>query len=72
MKDGGKVLLLLLTGAVAGAVAALLLAPQSGEETRKQLKKTAGKLKDDIGSTVKNGIDKINTLRKETTAREEV
>ena len=61
-------MLLLLTGAVAGAVTALLLAPQSGEETRRKIKKTAGKLKEDIGSTVQQGFEKINSIRKEAKA----
>ncbi len=39
-------------GAVVGATVALLLAPQSGKETRKQIKTGAGKLKDGAGRAV--------------------
>lgn len=38
----------LLIGAAAGAAAGLLLAPQSGKETRKQLKREADKLKGEL------------------------
>ncbi len=37
----GTVLLAMVTGALAGAVAALLLTPQSGQESRDQLRKYA-------------------------------
>ena len=41
MSTGGKVLFGFVAGAMAGAVAALLLAPQSGEETREDLMEEA-------------------------------
>jgi gas vesicle protein len=42
-------LVALLTGAALGATFGLLYAPQSGKETREQLKEEAGKAKDKIG-----------------------
>jgi gas vesicle protein len=39
----------LLTGAALGAAFGILYAPQSGEETRNQLKEEAGKAKDKLG-----------------------
>ena len=45
MNDLVKGTLLLAGGIVIGAAAALLLAPQTGEETRKQLADLAGDLK---------------------------
>lgn len=41
MANLGKVLAAFAGGALVGAVAALLLAPQSGEETRKQIAEMA-------------------------------
>jgi len=61
-----------LTGAAIGAGLALLFAPQTGEETRKQLKETADKLSDDfkenyekLSKEAQVAIDKI----KETTEK---
>jgi len=55
-----------LTGAVIGAGIALLFAPQTGEETRKQIKDVSGKVADDvkenyekISNEAKKGIDQI-------------
>ena len=61
-----------LTGAAIGAGLALLFAPQTGEETRKQLKETADKLSDEfkenyekLSKEAQIAIDKI----KETTEK---
>ncbi len=48
-------------GAVVGAVAGVLLAPKSGEETRKDIQKLAGNLKDkavDVYSEAKEKVEK--------------
>ncbi len=47
--DTANVLVAFLLGAVTGGVAALLLAPSSGEETRKKLAEGLGKAKDSAG-----------------------
>lgn len=44
----GNTILALLTGAAIGAGFGLLYAPQSGKETREQLKEEAGKAKDKL------------------------
>ena len=44
----GKVLLSLLVGATAGAVAGLLLAPETGDEARAHLKKSAARFADSL------------------------
>lgn len=47
-------------GAVLGAVAGILLAPRSGEETRKEIKDYASKVKDevaDVAQRTKAGIE---------------
>ncbi len=45
-KETSNVLVAFLVGAVAGGVAALLLAPASGEETRRKIKETLRRAKD--------------------------
>jgi gas vesicle protein len=62
MNDNTKTILTLLTGAVAGAVTALLLAPQSGAETRSAIRRTASRLSGDLGSNLKSGVDKLVNL----------
>lgn len=64
MNNNSKMLLTLLTGAVAGAVTALLLAPQSGAETRSAIRRTTSRLTGDLGSTLKTGVDKLANLRR--------
>ena len=63
MKDNnGKIILSLLVGATAGAVAGLLLAPETGEGTRASLKQSADKLSDDLGKLFKQGVSRFNEL----------
>ncbi|QDA59285.1 YtxH domain-containing protein [Hymenobacter jejuensis] len=64
MKDNsGKVILSLLAGATAGIVAGLLLAPETGDETRSGLKKSAAKLGDDLSKLLKDGLARVNDLK---------
>jgi gas vesicle protein len=62
-----------LLGAVVGAGVALLLAPQTGEETRKKLGDTARGLReglDDKLKTVRDDLDdKLKTVRDEVKSR---
>ena len=53
---GGKMFFSFLSGAVIGAGLALLFAPQSGKETRRQIKDFSEK----IGSEVKENVEKIS------------
>jgi len=59
----GKVILSLLAGATAGLVAGLLLAPETGDETRASLKKSASKLTDDLSKLLKDGLERANSVR---------
>jgi gas vesicle protein len=62
MKDtNGKVILSLLVGATAGVVAGLLLAPETGEETRTGLKKSASKWSEDLSKLLKDSLALLNT-----------
>lgn len=57
---GSKMFFSFLTGAAIGAGLALLFAPQSGEQTRKQIKDFSEKL----GGEVKDGVDKVSERAK--------
>jgi gas vesicle protein len=59
----GKVIFSLLAGATAGIVAGLLLAPETGDETRSGLKKSASKLSDDLSKLFKEGLSRVSTLK---------
>lgn len=48
MSDSSKVIIAALAGAAVGAVAALLLAPKSGKETRADLKEKLSAAKDKV------------------------
>lgn len=61
--DSGKVILSLLAGATAGIVTGLLLAPETGEETRTALRKSAGRLSEDLGKLLKEGVSRLNDLK---------
>ena len=54
-KDNGKVIVSLLAGATAGIVAGLLLAPETGEDTRKGVRESAGKW----GDLLKGALAKL-------------
>ena len=53
--SSGSVMIALVVGALAGAAAALLLAPASGEETREYLGKKARESKDKAREAVDQG-----------------
>ena len=66
MKDNnGKVILSLLAGATAGIVAGLLLAPETGDQTRSGLKKSASKWGGDLNKLFKDSLAKLNDLKGE-------
>ncbi len=58
----------LFLGGVAGAVTALLLAPQSGEETRQQLQDRAMRLSEQTTATVDNVMSQARTKKDEVKA----
>lgn len=61
----GTILGSLFVGALAGAVAALLLAPQSGNETRQKLTNEAEKLKKEIEKYAHDFSDKAKKAKAE-------
>jgi gas vesicle protein len=46
--DGFKILTGFFIGAIGGLLTGILIAPDTGEGTRKKIKDTAGKIKDDL------------------------
>jgi gas vesicle protein len=56
--DKGKVIFSLIAGATAGIVAGLLLAPETGDDTRSNLRKSASKWADDLGKLAKDALAK--------------
>jgi gas vesicle protein len=58
----------LFLGGLAGAVTALLLAPQSGQETRQQLQDKAAKLSEQTSATVGDVVSQARTKRDEVKA----
>jgi gas vesicle protein len=62
MNDNAKIAISILSGAVAGAVAGLLLAPNKGSETRTQLADGANRIGSNLRHQADRGLDTINTL----------
>jgi gas vesicle protein len=61
----------LLAGAAAGGIAALLLAPKSGRETREMIKGRANETQQRIQSQVNNVKDKVGQIRNNMRSRAE-
>lgn len=57
--DTGKSILTFIAGAAAGAVAALLLAPDSGEKTRDRLRSKAVSATNDAREKILEGLDAL-------------
>ena len=68
MNTGQKILLSFLAGVGVGAVAGLLIAPDSGKEIRKKLAQKAGDIKSTIGTQMTKLTDKVNELTKKNDA----
>lgn len=57
--DNGKVIVSLLAGATAGIVAGLLLAPETGEDARHDLRESARKWWGDLGKQAQSTLSKL-------------
>lgn len=58
-------MLALLAGASAGVIAGLLMAPDTGEQTRTGIKKWANKLSKDLEKNLQTGLDEIKNMSSE-------
>ena len=63
--DTGKTLLTFLAGAAVGAMAALLLAPDSGDKTRGRLRAKAAGVADMAKGKILEGLDAIEAALQE-------
>ena len=77
MKDFSKVILSFIVGALAGAAAGVLLAPDKGKNTRKKVKKSIDDLSqkakdsmDDLSAKVKDSVDDLSAKTKKTFSKE--
>ena len=61
----GKTLLTFLAGAAVGAVAALLLAPESGDKTRERLSMKAADAADAAKKKILEGLDSLEEALEE-------
>ena len=61
----GKTLLTFLAGAAVGAVAALLLAPESGDKTRERLRMKAADAADVAKKKILEGLDSLEEALEE-------
>ncbi|HEX8504821.1 MAG TPA: YtxH domain-containing protein [Hymenobacter sp.] len=57
--DKGKVIFSLIAGATAGIVAGLLLAPETGNDTRSNIRESAKKWGSDLSKLVKDTLAKV-------------
>ena len=57
--DKGKVIFSLIAGATAGIVAGLLLAPETGDDTRSNLRKSAAKWAGDLSKLASDTLAKV-------------
>lgn len=62
MDNTGKTIAALLVGAVAGALTGLLMAPESGDKTRKKLNKTANDILYDLEDAWEASAEKVKEL----------
>ena len=61
----GNSLLAFIAGAMAGAAVALLIAPESGEKTRKRIKEKAVGVADAAKEKILDGLDDIEAVLEE-------
>lgn len=69
--DFGAFVIGFIVGAVSGAVTALLLAPQSGEETRTYIKEKAIEIGDTANKTINETFEQAQVSANETVKRAE-
>lgn len=62
MNSTDKILIAVVAGAAAGALTALLLAPDSGENTRKKLTQAADDFGDSLTETLESSAEKVKKI----------
>jgi len=69
MKDISKVMLSFMVGALVGAAAGVLLAPDKGKNTRKKIKSSLDDLNEKAKETINDLTEKAKTFGKEKGAK---
>jgi gas vesicle protein len=59
----------LLLGGLIGAVVMLLVAPQSGKKTRKQIRRKGRDLRNQTSDTIEEGVDRVREKAHDVTTR---
>jgi gas vesicle protein len=62
MKDTQKILAGFIVGLAAGVAAGILLAPSSGEETRKRLAASAGGIAEELNKKLAGSLGKVSAM----------
>ncbi|MFN3405780.1 MAG: YtxH domain-containing protein [Cytophagaceae bacterium] len=63
MNENGKVLLGFFAGLAAGTITGILMAPDSGMNTRKNITDKVTQFRDSVNDQFQKGMDKFNTLK---------
>ncbi len=62
MSNSDKIFMAFIVGAATGAISALLLAPETGEDTRKKLGKVADEFSHTLNETLESSAEKMREL----------
>jgi gas vesicle protein len=68
IRNFGKVVIGMLVGGLAGAVAMLLLAPQSGKKTRDQIEEISLQVRDQTTKNIKKAVKQVRSKTNQISA----
>lgn len=69
MKTNGKILIAGLAGLAAGAIAAILMAPRSGKDTRRLMRETGDEWGERFREEVEDGKRAVSSIREKIGSR---
>lgn len=70
MKNSGSIFIGIIAAATAGVIIGMLIAPEKGEDIRKNIKDTAGDWAKKLGNLIVEGKDKLGNLTSTLTESE--
>lgn len=62
MKNSGSIFIGIIAAATAGVIIGMLIAPEKGEDIRKNIKDTAGDWAKKLGNLIVDGKEKLSSL----------